>query len=77
MGLFLECHAMPCYTSLYKFNKSNRFWVAHTEQERCPIIQTSVFCVDKICFPRPGHISSENDMEFLIMNSAYILLTVV
>ena len=28
----------------------------HTEQEIDAIIQTSVLCVDKTCFPRPGHI---------------------
>ena len=38
-----------------EFNKANKFWVARTEQEISAIIQTSVFCVDKTCFPRPGH----------------------
>ena len=37
-----------------KFNK-NRYWIAHTEQEIGAIIWTSVFYVDKTCFPRPGH----------------------
>ena len=36
--------------------KTNRFLVAHTEQEICAIIWTSLFCIDKTCFPRPGHI---------------------
>ena len=26
-------------------NKSNQYWIAHTEQKVCAIIQTSVFCV--------------------------------
>ena len=37
-------------------NKTNRFWKAHTEQEISAIIQTSIFYVDKTCFPRHGHI---------------------
>ena len=37
-------------------NKTNRIWIAHTEQEIGAIIQTSVFCVDKTCIPRPSHI---------------------
>ena len=28
----------------------------HTEQEIGTIIRTCVFCVDKTCAPRPGHI---------------------
>ena len=37
-----------------EFNKTSRFWIAHTEQEMGPIIWANVF-VDKTCFPRPGH----------------------
>ena len=39
-----------------EFNKTNRVWIAHTEQEIGVIIQTHVFCVDETCFPRPSHI---------------------
>ena len=39
-----------------ELNKTNRFLIAHTEQEIGTIIQTSVFYVDKTCFPRPSHI---------------------
>ena len=39
-----------------EFNKINRLWIAHIEQEIGVIIRTSVFCVDKTCFPRPDHI---------------------
>ena len=45
------------YAEIYgEFNKTNRCWIAHIGQEIGAIIQTSVFCVDKTCFPRPGHI---------------------
>ena len=47
------------YTEIHvEFNKTNRVWIAHTELEIRAIIETRVFCVDKICFPRPGHICS-------------------
>ena len=36
-----------------RFNKTNRLWTAHTEQEISAIIRTSVFCVDRTCFPDP------------------------
>ena len=53
---------MPSYVSCIElheeFNTTNRFWIAHTEQEIGAIIQTSVFCIDKTCFLRPGHICS-------------------
>ena len=39
-----------------EFNKTYRFWIAHTEQEIGAIKRASIFCVDKTCFPRPGHI---------------------
>ena len=45
--------------------KANRFGIAHTEQEIGAIIQTSVFCVDKICFPRPGHIYYNTEKVFM------------
>ena len=38
-----------------EFNKTNRFWIAHNKQEIGAIILTSLFCVDKTCFSRPGH----------------------
>ena len=41
-----------------EFNETNRCWIAHRQQEIGVLIQTSVFCVDKTCFPRPGHICS-------------------
>ena len=44
------------YADIYEeFNKTNRFWIAYTEQDRGAIIRTSVFCVDNTCFPSPGH----------------------
>ena len=36
-----------------EFNKTNRFWIAHREQEIGAIIQTSVLCVDRSVFPGP------------------------
>ena len=41
--------------SIKKFNKANGVWIAYIEQEKGAIIRTSVFCVDKSYFPRPGH----------------------
>ena len=44
------------YTEIHEeFNKTNRFWIAHTEQQICAIKRTRVFYVDKTCFPKPGH----------------------
>ena len=37
-----------------KFNKTNIFWISHTEQKIDAIIRASIFCVDKTCFPRPS-----------------------
>ena len=39
-----------------EFNEINRIWIAYTEKEICAIIRIGVFCVDKTCFLRPGHI---------------------
>ena len=42
------------YAEIHReFNKNNRFWLAHREQEIGALMRTSIFCVDKICFPKP------------------------
>ena len=38
------------------FNKTYRIYIAYTEEEIDTIIRMGVFCVDKSCFLRPGHI---------------------
>ena len=35
-----------------EFNKIDRWWIARA------IIQRSVFCVDKTCYPKPGDLSA-------------------
>ena len=59
-----------------EFNKTNRLWIAHNEQEISAIIRTSVFCVDKICFPRTGHFITDNLKLFICSPSQlfFILL---
>ena len=49
---------MPSYYAEIheEFSKTNRIWIGYTQQEIGAIIQTSVFCVDKTCIPRPGYI---------------------
>ena len=51
--MYLKYH----YAEIHEgFNKTNRFWIAYTEQEIGAIKRTHVFCVDKTCYPRTGHI---------------------
>ena len=47
------------YAENLEFNETKIFWIAHTEQDIIAIVWTSVLCVDKKDFPRPGHIYSE------------------
>ena len=50
---------MIIYAEIHEeFNKTNGFCITHTEQEIGSIIWTSMFCADKICYPRPGHVYS-------------------
>ena len=49
--LYLKYHHKLCRRNSIKLTDLDR----HAEQEIGAIIQTSVFCVDKTCFPRPGH----------------------
>ena len=37
-------------------NTTYRNWIAYTGKEICTIVRIDVFCVDKTCFLRPGHI---------------------
>ena len=45
------------YAQLHKkFDKHDRFGVAHTKWELSTIMQTDVVSGDKTGFPKPGHI---------------------
>ena len=39
------------------FNKTYRFWMAHTEQYICTTTRASVYCVDKTYCPRPAMVT--------------------
>ena len=54
--LYVKCHCL-CRNP-WGIQWNNRYWIPHTEQEVQAVgatIQTSVICVDKTCFSRPGH----------------------
>ena len=45
-----------CAQNPKELNETYRNQITCTQKELCTIIQMGVFCVDKTCFLRPGHI---------------------
>ena len=57
-----------------EFNKTNSYWITHTEQEIGDIVRIRVFCVDKTCFSGSGHICKI--IHYTLLICVYIIYVV-